>query len=82
MNLSKLDQRFLDMMDRLEQQQQGQIATLEAKLAGAEQRNKRLEARIAALEELIARDSRSLARLNDSLSRFLGPSDPPPRSDT
>lgn len=78
MTLSTLDQRFLDLMDRIEQRQQEQITALTRRLEAAERRNRVLEKRIAALEEMSAREDTSLSSLNAALARLLDPSDSPP----
>lgn len=82
MTLSPLDQRFLDLMDRIEQAQQEQIAALARRLEAAERRNGALEDRIAVLEEMSTRTAVSLTSLNAMLARFLDPSDAPPSSGT
>lgn len=82
MTLSPLDSRFLDLMDRIEQRAQDQIAALTRRLDAAERRNRRLEERIAALEDMNTRESDSLTSLTVSLARLLDPSDSPQSSDT
>lgn len=82
MHLSTLDQRFLELMDRIEQTQQEQIAELARRLEEAERQNRALEQRIAALEEVDTRVSASLTNLNATLARLLAPSERPPSSDT
>jgi predicted nucleic acid-binding Zn-ribbon protein len=82
MTLSPLDSRFLDLMDRIEQRAQDQIAALTRRLDAAERRNRRLEERIATLEDMSTRESDSLTSLTVSLARLLDPSDSPPLSDT
>jgi predicted nucleic acid-binding Zn-ribbon protein len=81
MTLSTMDQRFLDLMDRIEQTQQDQLAALTRRLEAAESKNRALEDRIVALEEMRTREAASLTSLNASLARFLDPSDSPPSSD-
>jgi uncharacterized small protein (DUF1192 family) len=82
MTLSTLDQRFLDLMDRIERTQQEQLTALTSRAAAAERRNRALEERIAALEELSTREDASLTSLTVSLARLLDPLDSPPSSDT
>jgi len=78
MTLSAMDQRFLDLMDRIEQTQQQQLAALASRLEAAEWLNHALEQRIAALEAQNTRLNTSLTSLNASLAQLLGPSAPPP----
>jgi len=80
MTLSTLDQRFLDLMDRIERTQQEQIMALTRRLEAAESKNRALEERIAVLEEMSAREDTSLSSLTVSLARLLDPSDSPPSS--
>jgi len=80
MTLSPLDTRFLDLMDRIEQRAQDQIAALTRRLEAVERRNHSLEERIAMLEEMSAREDTSLTSLNAALARLLDPSDSPPSS--
>lgn len=82
MNISPLDRRFLDLMDRIEQTQQDQIATLTQRLAALEQHNTQLTTRLTELENLIQRQDAALSSLNDTLARFLAPLAMPPSSDT
>lgn len=82
MTLSTLDQRFLDLMDRIEQKQQEHITALTRRLDAAERRNRWLEERIATLEDMSTRESDSLTSLTVSLARLLDPSDSPPSSGT
>jgi predicted nucleic acid-binding Zn-ribbon protein len=77
MPLSTLDQRFLDLMVRIEQTQKDQLAALTRRLEAAESKNRALEDRIVALEEMNARESVSLTSLTDSLERLLGQSGSP-----
>jgi septal ring factor EnvC (AmiA/AmiB activator) len=81
MNISPLDRRFLDLMDRIEQTQKDEIAALTQRLAAAEQHNSQLTTQLADLENLIQRQGAALCSLNDTLARFLGPVDTPPLSD-
>jgi septal ring factor EnvC (AmiA/AmiB activator) len=81
MTISPLDRRFLDLMDRIEQTQQDQIAALTQRLAAAEQHNAQLTTQLADLENLIQRQGAALSSLNDTLARFLAPPDTPPLSD-
>lgn len=81
MTLSPLDSRFLDLMDRIERTQQEQILALTRRLEAAERRNRELEERIAALEDMNTREDTSLTSLNAALARLLDPSDSPPSSD-
>jgi uncharacterized coiled-coil protein SlyX len=78
MNISPLDRRFLDLMDRIEQTQQDQIAALTQRLAAAEQHNTQVTKRLTDLEYLIQRREAALSSLNDMLAKFLAPSDTPP----
>ena len=80
MTLSPLDSHFLDLMNRIEQTQQDQITALTRRLDAAERRNRRLEERIATLEDMSTRESHSLTSLTVSLARLLDPSDSPPSS--
>ncbi|MCF8516481.1 MAG: hypothetical protein K9G72_19255 [Rhodobacteraceae bacterium] len=82
MTLSPLDSRFLDLMDRIERTQQEQIEALTRRLEAVERRNHFWEERIAALEEMSAREDTSLTSLNAALARLLDPSDSPPSSAT
>ena len=82
MTLSPLDQRFLDLMDRIERTQRDQIAALTRRLDEVERRNCVLEERVAALEEMSTRESDSLTSLTVSLARLLDRSGSPPSSDT
>ena len=82
MTLSPLDSRFLDLMDRIERTQQEQIMALTRRLEAAERRNRELEERIAALEDMNTREDTSLTSLNAALARLLDPSDSPPSSRT
>lgn len=82
MTLSPLDRRFLDLMDRIERTQQEQIMALTRRLEAAERRNRELEERIAALEDMNTREDTSLTSLNAALARLLDPSDSPPSSRT
>jgi predicted nucleic acid-binding Zn-ribbon protein len=82
MTLSPLDRRFLDLMDRIERTQQEQIMALTRRLEAAERRNRELEERIAALEDMNTREDTSLTSLNAALARLLDPSDSPPSSST
>ena len=82
MTLSTLDQRFLDLMDRIEQTAQDQITALTRRLEAAESKNRALEARIVILEEMNTRESVSLTSLNAALARLLDPSDSPQSSGT
>jgi hypothetical protein len=82
MTLSTLDQRFLDLMDRIEQRAQNQIMALTRRLEAAESKNCALEERILILEELNTRESVSLTSLNATLARWLDPSDCQQSSDT
>ena len=82
MTLSNLDQRFLDLMDRIERTQRDQIAVLTRRLEAAENKNRALEDRIVALEEMSAREDTSLTGLNATLARLLDPSDSSPSSST
>jgi len=81
MNISPLDRRFLDLMDRIEQTQQDQIAALTRRLAASEQHNTQVTTRLADLEHLIHRQGAALSSLNGTLAKFLAPSDTPPSSD-
>ena len=78
MTLSPLDSRFLDLMDRIERTQQEQIMALTRRLEAAERRNRELEERIAALEDMNTREDTSLTSLNAALARLLDPSDSSP----
>lgn len=82
MTLSPLDSHFLDLMDRIEQRQQDQITALTRRLDAAERRNRALEERIAALEDMSTREDTSLTSLTSALARLLDPSDSPPSSST
>lgn len=82
MTLSPLDRRFFDLMDRIERTQQEQIMALTRRLEAAERRNRELEERIAALEDMNTREDTSLTSLNAALARLLDPSDSPPSSRT
>jgi chromosome segregation ATPase len=81
MTLSPLDSRFLDLMDRIERTHRDQIEALTRRLEAVERRNHFWEERIAALEEMSAREDTSLTSLNAALARLLDPSDSPPSSD-
>lgn len=78
MQLSTLDQRFLDLMDRIEQDQQHQLTALARQLQETERLNRALEQRVAALEAQNTHLSTNLTRLNDSLTQLLGLSAPRP----
>lgn len=82
MTLSTLDQRFLDLMDRIERTAQDQLAALTRRLEAAENKNRALELRIVALENMSAREDTSLTSLNATLARLLDPSDSSPSSNT
>jgi uncharacterized coiled-coil protein SlyX len=82
MTLSSLDQRFFDLMDRIEQTQQDQISGLTNRLEAAEQLNIQVTTRLTELEDLIQRQDAALSSLNDTLARFLVPLAMPPSSDT
>ena len=82
MRLSPLDSRFLDLMDRIERAHRDQIEALTRRLEAVERRNHFWEERIAALEEMSAREDTSLTSLNAALARLLDPSDLPPSSAT
>ncbi|MGY6694671.1 MAG: hypothetical protein ACXIUW_01420 [Roseinatronobacter sp.] len=82
MTLSTLDQRFLDLMARIERTQQDQILALTYRLEEVESRNRALEERIDALEGLSTREDASLTSLNVTLARLLDPSDSQPLSGT
>lgn len=82
MTLSTLDQRFLDLMDRIERTQQEQLTALNRRLQAAERRNRALEERIVALEELSTHEDASLTILNARLAQLLDPSHYQPSSDT
>lgn len=82
MRLSPLDSRFLDLMDRIERAHRDQIEALTRRLEAVERRNHFWEERIAALEEMSAREDTSLTSLNAALARLLDPSDSPPSSAT
>ena len=82
MTLSTLDQRFLDLMDQIERTAQDQLAALTRRLEAAENKNRALEDRIVALEEMSAREDASLTGLNATLARLLDPSDSSPSSST
>lgn len=82
MTLSTFDQRLLDLMDRIERTHRDQIEALTRRLEAAERWNRLLEERIAALEEMSAREDISLTSLNATLGRLLDPSGSPPSSAT
>ena len=58
------------------------IEALTRRLEAVERRNHFWEERIAALEEMSAREDTSLTSLNATLARWLDPSDCPQSSDT
>lgn len=82
MTLSTLDQRFLDMMDRIEQTQNDTMAEIIRRLAAVEKQNIELGKRLESLEILIERRDTALSSLNSSLARFLDPSASSPPSGT
>lgn len=82
MTISTLDQRLLDLMDRIEQEQQEKISALERRLDVAEGLNAALAQRVNELEQTNARESKALSSLNATLARFLDPSESPRSSDT
>lgn len=70
-NPSPMERHILDLLDRIERQQQERIAPLEARMRDLEALNANLEARLETQEK-------GAAALADSLASFLDPSDMPP----
>ena len=82
MTLSSLDQRFFDLMHRIEQTQRDQISALTDRLEAVEELNSQMTTRLTELEDLIQRQGAALSSLNDTLARFLAPLAMQPSSDT
>jgi capsule polysaccharide export protein KpsE/RkpR len=74
MKLSPIDQRFLDLMHRIEIDQKTEIDTLRAQVKDLERQIETQANRITALENSLTQQAALWTRLNDRLSAFLDPS--------
>ena len=77
-----MEQRFLDLMARIEQSQVKVIAELTARIAATERENQDLLRRLTAMEMANIRQARALQRLNATLGHLMDPPVWPPSSDS
>ncbi len=84
MKLSPLDQRFLDLMHRIETDQTREIDTLRAQIAQLGARTCAQQTRITALEDSLVQQAKLWTHLNNRLAALLDPLDgsPPSRSES
>jgi uncharacterized coiled-coil protein SlyX len=80
MKLSPIDQRFLDLMHRIETDQKSETDTLRAQITDLERQIDAQADRITALETSLTQQTALWTRLNDRLSDYLAPSDVLPPS--
>jgi flagellar biosynthesis chaperone FliJ len=73
--MSPIDQRFLDLLDRIEEQQESRIADLARRLEEAERRTVELADRLGALETTVTRETHSVQKLTATLERLLDPAE-------
>gem|GEM_PF-6577338 len=75
MTLSPIDQRFLDLMHRIETDQTREINSLRAQIAQLEARTCAQQTRIAALEDSLVQQAELWTNLNNKLAALLDPLD-------
>jgi len=70
-----LEQRFLDLMDRIGQTHMEEKNSLAARMEDLERSNKQLTARLLEIESALTREATALSNLNATLDAFLAPPD-------